>query len=109
MMTSADYNEIGLIKAEVKQFILKKLFLDTLEQNILDLPTKRNNIGLSRECITADFSQFCNAIAKSLTLVGRLGTFPSIPGISGISQDSSEVVRQLGRQLLHSPFLVIII
>ena len=36
MMTSADYNEIGLIKAEVKQFILKKLFLDTLLSKTLN-------------------------------------------------------------------------
>ena len=36
MMTSADYNEIDLIKAEVKQFILKKLFLDTLLSKTLN-------------------------------------------------------------------------
>ena len=84
--------EIVLICCELKLF-LKFVTSPVTAENILDKLTKLSKICFSRECFTADFSQFFKCPSFSFTWLA--GYLPSIQSISGLFLKYPDFLRSL--------------
>ena len=84
--------EIVIICCELKLF-LKFVTSPVTAENILDKLTKLSKICFSRECFTADFSQFFKCPSFSFTWLA--GYLPSIQSISGLFLKYPDFLRSL--------------